>query len=248
MNFCIVTLFPEIMAALHAGIIGKAIQQKLLEIQCVNPRDYTADKHRSVDDAPYGGGPGLVMMAPPLDLALQRARAHIPGAKVVYLSPQGRRFNQALAITAAQAPGWIFLAGRYEGIDQRIIERHVDEEWSIGDYVISGGEFAALVVIDAIARCIPKVVGDAASITEDSFYKGMLKHPQYTRPGNYLGQQVPKVLLQGDHEKIARWRRQHSLAATWLKRPDLLEKKVLSAEEKQWLHQFIEEYERKHDE
>lgn len=245
MRFCVVTLFPEMLEALNFGVIGKAIQKKLIAINSVNPRDYAEDKYKTVDDAPYGGGPGLVMMAKPLHQAISSAKVCAPDAKVVYLSPQGKTFCQAIAKQAAQEPALIMLAGRYEGIDQRMIDRYVDEEWSLGDYIISGGEFAALVMIDAIARCIPNVVGDAESVTEDSFYSGMLKHPQYTRPENYLQYDVPAVLLSGNHQKIARWRKKHSLGNTWLKRPDLLEKKGVSAEEQKLLNEFIEEYKRR---
>lgn len=216
--------------ALKFGIVGRALQKELVEVSCINPRDYTEDKNRTVDDAPFGGGPGMVMMVKPLHRAIEAAKAQLPNAKVIYLSPQGKRFDQQLAKKAALESDLIMIAGRYEGIDQRIIDHCVEEEWSLGDYVISGGEFAALVMVDAIARCIPGVVGDAGSVMEDSFYRGLLKYPQYTRPESYHGWDVPKVLLSGDHQKIARWRKEQSLETTRLKRPDLLE--IINEEKK----------------
>lgn len=209
---------------LKFGIVGKAIQQQLIDVFCINPRDYANDKHKTVDHTVYGGGPGMVMMVKPLHQAILAAKSQLPDAKVIYLSPQGRPFDQTMAKTAAKRSDLIMIAGRYEGIDQRIIDECVDEEWSLGDYVISGGEFAALVMIDAIARCIPGVVGDAGSVIDDSFYHGLLKHPQYTRPESYNGWDVPKVLLSGNHREISRWREERSLEVTRLKRPDLLEK------------------------
>ncbi len=230
--------------SLRFGIMGRAINKQLLAVSCINPRDYTEDKNKSVDDSPFGGGPGMVMMAKPLHQAVLAAKAQRPNAKVIYLSPQGKQFDQALAKKAAEDSDLIMIAGRYDGIDQRIIDECVDEEWSLGDYVISGGELAALVMIDAIARCVPGVVGDAGSVIDDSFYHGLLKHPQYTRPESYNGWKIPKVLLSGNHRKIAEWRKKHSLGTTWLKRPDLLEPNVLrlSEEEKILLNEFIAEY------
>ncbi len=244
MNFTIVTLFPEMQDALRYGIVGRAIQKQLLTVSCVNPRDYTEDKNKTVDDSPVGGGPDMVMMVKPLHQAVLAAKAQQADAKVIYLSPQGKQFDQALAKKAAEGSDLIMIAGRYEGIDQRIIDECVDEEWSLGDYVISGGELAALVMIDAIARCVPGVVGDAGSVTDDSFYHGLLKHPQYTRPESYNGWAVPKVLLGGNHREIAEWRKKHSLGTTWLKRPDLLEPNLLklSKEENVLLNEFIAEY------
>ena len=224
MKFAIITLFPEMLEALKFGIVGRALQKRLVEVSSINPRDYAEDKNRTVDDSPFGGGPGMVMMAKPLHRAIENAKAQLPSAKVIYLSPQGKQFDQTLAKKAAVESDLIMIAGRYEGIDQRIIDECVDEEWSLGDYVISGGEFAALVMIDAIARCIPGVVGDAGSVIDDSFYHGLLKHPQYTRPESYNEWDVPKVLLSGNHREISRWRKEQSLEATRLKRPDLLEK------------------------
>ncbi len=241
MRFCVVTLLPEILAALNAGVIGRAIKNGIIHISHINPRDYADNKHKTVDDTPFGGGPGMLMMTKPLHQAILEARKNIPQGKIIYLSPQGKRFDQALAKHAAQSSDLIMIAGRYEGIDQRIIDEYVDEEWSLGDYVISGGELAALVMIDAIARCVPGVIGDAGSVIDDSFYHGLLKHPQYTRPENYQGRTVPKVLLSGDHKKIARWRKKQSIGITWLKRPDLLDKQALSLEALTLLDEFIKE-------
>lgn len=246
MKVVVITLFPEMLEALKFGIVGKALQKQLITVSCVNPRDYTEDKNKTVDGAPFGGGPGMVMMAKPLHHAINAAKAQLPNAKVIYLSPQGKQFDQALAKKVALESDFIMIAGRYDGIDQRIIDECVDEEWSLGDYVISGGEFAALVMIDAIARCIPGVVGDAGSVIDDSFYHGLLKHPQYTRPHHYNGWDVPGVLLGGNHREIATWRKKHSLGATWLKRPDLLEpdlkEAALSKEAQILLNEFIAEY------
>ena len=236
-----ITLFPEMLNALQFGIVGKALQKHVIEVSCINPRDYTEDKNRAVDDSPFGGGPGMVMMVKPLHQAIIAAKMQLPNAKVIYLSPQGKQFDQAMAKKAALESDVIMIAGRYEGIDQRIIDECVDEEWSLGDYVISGGEFAALVMIDAIARCIPGVVGDAGSVMDDSFYHGLLKHPQYTRPESYNGWDVPKVLLSGNHRDITRWREKQSLGATWIKRPDLLEKIGVSKEAQDLLKEFINE-------
>ncbi|MES2203803.1 MAG: tRNA (guanosine(37)-N1)-methyltransferase TrmD [Pseudomonadota bacterium] len=243
MKFALITLFPEMLDALKFGIVGRALQKHLVEVSWFNPRDYTDDKNRTVDDSPFGGGPGMVMMAKPLHQAIKAAKVQLPNAKVIYLSPQGKQFDQQLAKKAAVASDLIMIAGRYEGIDQRIIDECVDEEWSLGDYVISGGEFAALVMIDAIARCIPGVVGDAGSVIDDSFYHGLLKHPQYTRPESYNGWDVPKVLLSGNHRDIARWREKQSLGATWTKRPDLLKDGALSKEAQGLLEEFINEEE-----
>ena len=215
------------------GVLGRAIKQQQLNLQCFNPRDYTEDKHHTVDDRPYGGGPGMLMKVEPLAKAIMAAReaageasGDVAGkaAKVVYLSPQGRQLNQQLVVnTAEQKNDLILIAGRYEGIDERLIESLVDEEWSIGDYVLSGGEFAALVVVDAITRLIPGVLGDDESAIQDSFMQGLLDCPHYTRPETVDGQEVPDVLLSGDHKAIRRWRLKQSLGRTWLRRPDLLD-------------------------
>lgn len=238
MNITIITLFPESVETMAFGIIGKAIEKGQITIECINPRHFSEDKHKTVDDSPYGGGPGMVMMAEPLAKALKQAKTNNPGSKVVYLSPQGKVLNQALAMQAAKLPGIIFIAGRYEGIDQRVIDLYVDEEWSIGDYVLTGGELAAMVMTDVIARQIPGIVGDFDSVSEDTFYEGLLKHPQYTRPEVFEGNAVPKVLLSGDHQAIKRWRLQQSLGNTWQKRADLLKDKSLSQEELELLNHY----------
>lgn len=220
-------------------MLGRAIKQRQLALKCFNPRDYTEDKHRTVDDRPYGGGPGMLMKVEPLSRAIMAAKAEaardIPGtqAKVVYLSPQGLNVNQQLLIsTAATVESLILIAGRYEGIDERILQSLVDEEWSIGDYVISGGEFAALVVVDAVSRLMPGVLGDDESALQDSFMQGLLDYPHYTRPESHNGQRVPDVLLSGDHQAIQRWRLKQALGRTWQRRPDLL--KAMKADVSRW--------------
>ena len=232
-NITLISLFPElIQQATEFGVLGRAIKQQQLKLQCINPRDYTEDKHHTVDDRPYGGGPGMLMKVEPLAKAIHAARqlaskdSAVKGGavKVVYLSPQGRQLNQPLVVdTAATVDNLILIAGRYEGIDERIIESLVDEEWSIGDYVLSGGEFAALVVIDAVTRLIPGVLGDDESAIQDSFMQGLLDCPHYTRPEIVDGRTVPEVLLSGDHMAIKRWRLKQSLGRTWLRRPELID-------------------------
>ncbi len=235
-NITVITLFPELIQQATAfGVLGRAIKQQQLNLQCFNPRDYTEDKHRTVDDRPYGGGPGMLMKVQPLAKAImaakEKAASEQRNAKVVYLSPQGRQLNQQLVVETAalaemqattQATDLILIAGRYEGIDERLIESLIDEEWSVGDYVLSGGEFAALVVVDAITRLLPGVLGDDESAIQDSFMQGLLDCPHYTRPEVVDGQPVPAVLLSGDHKAIRRWRLKQSLGRTWLRRPDLL--------------------------
>lgn len=238
----IITLFPTMFQALDSGITGRAQREKHLTLQCWNPRDFAKDNHGTVDNPPYGGGPGLVMMAEPLNAAIEAAKKEAPlPPTVVYLSPQGKLFDQDLAKNSVTR-NLILIAGRYEGIDERIIRTTVDEEWSIGNYVLSGGELAAMVVIDAIARFIPGAVGNEQSIHTDSLSRGLLKYPQYTRPEQALGLPVPQVLLSGNHKNIEQWRLKMSLGQTWLKRPDLLEKITLSTEESCLLTEFIEEW------
>jgi tRNA (guanine37-N1)-methyltransferase len=240
MQFSIVTLFPDIFDVLEYGVVGRALERELLTLSRFNPRDYSIDKHRHVDDRPYGGGPGMVMLAEPLAAAITAAKqAMRPQTKVVYLSPQGKPVTQAMAREAHKQASLILVCGRYEGIDERIVSEYVDEEWSIGDYVLSGGEFAALVVIDVISRLIPGVLGHADSAAEDSFAAGLLDCPHYTRPEVFQGQSVPSVLLSGNHAEIARWRMQQSLSRTWQRRPDLLEKLQLTAEQQQLLDEFV---------
>jgi tRNA (guanine37-N1)-methyltransferase len=226
MRIALVTVFPEMLGAVaDFGVTGRAVRDGRLELLTVNPRDFTEDRHRSVDDRPYGGGPGMVMRPEPLAAALHEASQRVgDGAPVIYLSPQGRRFDHQWAQELATQPGLVLLAGRYEGVDERVLERAVDAELSIGDYVLSGGELPAMVVIDAVARLLPGVLGHEASAAEDSFASGLLDCPHYTRPEQYDGLRVPDVLLSGDHEAIRRWRLQQALGRTWERRPDLLER------------------------
>jgi tRNA (guanine37-N1)-methyltransferase len=238
MEIGLITLFPEMFAALNYGVIGRAIKQNIINLQHWNPRDFTTDKHRTVDDRPYGGGPGMLMKAQPLQDAIKAAKNKI-NAKVIYVSPQGKPFNQAAAKKMAGYKGIIFLAGRYEGIDERLIGTDVDEEWSIGDYVLTGGELAVMVMIDAIARLLPNVLGDEQSAEMDSFVDGLLDHPHYTRPEILNGMQVPKVLLSGNHAEITRWRLKQSLGRTWLRRPDLLKKIKLNKLQQTLLEEFM---------
>lgn len=231
-NIALVTLFPEMLAAItQYGITGRAVKRQQVRIQSFNPRDYTEDRHRTVDDRPYGGGPGMVMMAEPLQRAVAQARSWValqpdalPAARVIYLSPQGRRLDQAGVVYLQGLRDLILVAGRYEGVDERFIQAEVDEEWSIGDYVLSGGELPAMVLIDAIARLEPGVLGDSESAVQDSFSDGLLDYPHYTRPEVYQGVPVPNVLLSGHHEEITRWRHRQALQRTAERRPDLLEK------------------------
>jgi tRNA (guanine37-N1)-methyltransferase len=242
MWFGIISLFPEMFSALNVGITGRALKEKLIQLQLWNPRDYATDKHQSVDDRPYGGGPGMVMMAEPLKAAITAAKQVAPKeTSVVYLSPQGTHFNQAAAVDLASRKSLILLAGRYEGIDERTIEQEVDEEWSVGDYILTGGELGAMIMIDVITRLMPGAVGDGDSVTQDSLTSGLLKYPQYTRPEHFGGLAVPDVLLSGHHQQIERWRLKASLGKTWLRRPDLLAKMTLSEEEQELLAEFIEE-------
>ncbi|HEB97682.1 MAG TPA: tRNA (guanosine(37)-N1)-methyltransferase TrmD [Sedimenticola thiotaurini] len=241
MRFDVVTLFPEMFRAMTgSGVTGRAFDRGRAQLVLWNPRDYTHDVHRTVDDRPYGGGPGMVMKIEPLLAAIQAARAAAPTSRVAYLSPQGRRLDQAAAGEMAQRDGMILVAGRYEGIDERIVGRCVDEEWSIGDYVLSGGELPALVLMDAVIRLLPEVLGDAESAQQDSYMDGLLDCPHYTRPEVFDGEAVPAVLLSGDHAAIRRWRLQQSLGRTWLRRPDLLEGRRLSDEEQELLNEFIQ--------
>lgn len=243
MKIDIVSIFPPMFEALTGfGITGRAIENKLLELRVWNPRDFTTDPYRRVDERPYGGGPGMVMMPGPLEQALRAARAGNPQAKVIYLSPQGRRIDQAGVLELAGRPGLILLAGRYEGVDERLIAAEVDEEWSIGDYVLSGGELAAMVIVDAIARQIPGALGHEDSASQDSFAAGLLDCPHYTRPEEYAGRRVPEVLLSGNHAEIRRWRLKQALGRTWERRPDLLEKIELDVEQQKLLDEYRQEH------
>ena len=238
MRFDVITLFPEMFDAIRLGVTGRAIDKGLAELVLWNPRDYTEDVHQTVDDRPYGGGPGMVMKVEPLLAAIQAAKAQSPTSKVIYLSPQGQRFVQATAVAATQTSGIILIAGRYEGIDERVIHSFVDEEWSLGDFVLSGGELPAMVVIDSMIRLLPGALGHAESAEQDSFSDDLLDCPHYTRPENILDQDVPSVLLSGNHEKIWLWRLQQALGRTWLRRPDLLEGRELNKQEQQLLDEF----------
>ena len=245
MRVDVVTLFPDLFEIVtRFGVTGRAVQRGVVELALWNPRDFTTDKHRSVDDRPYGGGPGMVMMVQPLREAIRAARGAAPSSKVLYLSPQGRRLDQAGVRELAGRTGMILVAGRYEGIDQRLIDSEIDEEWSIGDYVLSGGELAAMVVIDAVTRLVPGVLGHDQSAQQDSFTAGLLDHPHYTRPEEIEGMRVPEVLLGGDHAAIARWRLKQALGRTWLQRPDLLELMSLSEQERKSLEEFKSECEK----
>lgn len=240
MKIGVVTLFPEMFDALtQYGVTGRAVERGGLEVRRYNPRRWTTDRHHTVDDKPYGGGPGMVMKVGPLRQAIAAARVELPQAPVALLSPQGKRFDQQAASRFATRSEWILVAGRYEGIDERLIERDIDEQWSIGDYILSGGELAAMVMIDAVARLLPGVLGSPDANAEESFSGGLLEYPQYTRPEEIDGQRVPEVLLSGDHEAIRRWRRQQALARTWERRRDLLDEQTLDAEARQLLNEYL---------
>ncbi|ARD21571.1 MULTISPECIES: tRNA (guanosine(37)-N1)-methyltransferase TrmD [Shewanella] len=237
----VVTLFPEMFRAVtDFGVTGRAVKNGLLELQTWNPRDFTHDRHNTVDDRPYGGGPGMLMMVQPLRDAIHAAKAAAgDGAKVIYLSPQGRKLDQQGVSELSQSSSLVLVCGRYEGVDERIIQSEVDEEWSIGDYVLSGGELPAMTLIDSVARLVPGVLGKQASAEQDSFSDGLLDCPHYTRPENLDGVGVPAVLLSGDHEKIRLWRLQQSLGRTFLRRPELFENLALTGEQKTLLAEFV---------
>ena len=243
MRMGVVSLFPVMLReALMHGVLGRAIERGLLDVECFDPREHTTDVHRSVDDRPYGGGPGMVLMVGPLRAAMRLAGEWVPaGSRRVYLGADGRRFDQALAREACEWPGLILVAGRYEGVDERFIEAETDEQWSIGDYVLSGGELPALVVIDAIARLLPGALGSAESAVQESFSDGLVDWPHYTRPPEEDGRAVPKVLMSGDHGAIQRWRLQQALGRTWLRRLELLERRGMSDDERALLEEFKRE-------
>jgi tRNA (guanine37-N1)-methyltransferase len=240
MRIAVVTLFPEMLReALTHGVVGRAVARDVVEVGYFDPRDYTHDVHRTVDDRPYGGGPGMVLKVEPLRDAVRAARASMPpGTRAVYLGADGARFEQKRAREAAVWPGLILVAGRYEGVDERFLAREIDEEWSIGDYVLTGGELPALVVIDAIARLLPGALGSAESALQESFSDGLVDWPHYTRPVSVDGQDVPEVLASGDHAAIRRWRLKQALGRTWLRRPELLERRGMSSEERALLDEF----------
>jgi tRNA (guanine37-N1)-methyltransferase len=245
MQMQVVTLFPEMVNTVaQYGVVGRAAERGLMTLQCQDPREYTADAHRTVDDRPYGGGPGMVMKFAPAAAAIRAAKAAMPpGSPVVCLSPQGVVFDQAAAKRFAALPGLILLSGRYEGIDERLVESEVDEELSLGDFVLSGGEIAAMAVIDAVVRLLPGVLGDEASAEQDSFMDGLLDHPHYTRPEEVEGLRVPDVLLSGDHARIARWRYQQALGRSFERRPDLVGKLNLNDEQQNLLDDYLKEHE-----
>jgi len=238
----VITLFPEIFSsALEKGVVGRSLKNGLVDYRSWNPRDFTKDKHKTVDERPYGGGPGMVLMYEPVCLAIKKARIEQPNTKVIYLSPQGRKLKQTGVVELSKRQGMILVCGRYEGIDERIIKHEVDEEWSIGDYVLSGGEFAALVLIDGVCRILPGVLGGKNSANEDSFVDGLLDYPHYTRPEDINGFTIPGVLQSGNHEEIRRWRLKQALGKTWRVRPDLIETIELDDEQRILLQEYINE-------
>ncbi|PCJ39006.1 MAG: tRNA (guanosine(37)-N1)-methyltransferase TrmD [Moraxellaceae bacterium] len=251
MKFGIVTLFPEMFSAVtESGVTGRAVKSGLMQLHCTNPRDFTQNVHRTVDDRPYGGGPGMLMIPGPLIEAIEHAKAECSenngsAAKVVYLSPQGKPFDQEAARRFSNEKALVLVAGRYEGIDERIIDAVIDEEWSVGDYVLSGGELPAMIMIDAITRLLPGVLGHRDSAEEDSFTDGLLDCPHYTRPERFLESDVPSVLLSGNHKAIKEWRLMQSLGRTWERRPDLLASKELDAKQQALLDAYKQEKRKK---
>ncbi|TCW29621.1 tRNA (guanosine(37)-N1)-methyltransferase TrmD [Gulbenkiania mobilis] len=247
MQVDVVTLFPEMFGAVtQSGVTRRALEQGLWSFHAWNPRDFTHDNYRRVDDRPFGGGPGMVMLPEPLEKALDAARrrqsaAGVESPRVLYLSPQGAPLTHARAQALAALPGLVLLCGRYEGVDERVIERQVDEEVSIGDYVLSGGELPAMVLMDALVRLLPGALNDAQSASEDSFATGLLDCPHYTRPEEYQGLRVPEVLLSGNHALIARWRLKQALGRTWKRRPELLEGRALTKQESRLLAEYQQE-------
>jgi tRNA (guanine37-N1)-methyltransferase len=240
-RFDVVTLFPEMFAAVtQSGITSRALDAGLWSLTTWNPRDFTADRYRTVDDRPYGGGPGMVMLAEPLERTLDAVRT-AGGGRVVYLSPQGKKLDHRRVMELVKEQAVTLLCGRYEGVDERLLARRVDEEISIGDFVLSGGEVAAMALMDAVVRQLPGAVGDSASVVEESFADGLLDCPQFTRPESYRGERVPEVLMSGHHENIRRWRLKQALGRTWLRRPDLLGVRTLSDEERKLLEEFRQE-------
>lgn len=244
MRIRVVTLFPDMLtAAMAFGVCGRALSRNVAEVGVVNPRDFARDVHRTVDDRPYGGGPGMVLKFEPVRDAIGAARAALPGgARTVFLGPQGRRFDQALARQMTAWPGLILVSGRYEGFDERLVEAEADDEISIGDFVMSGGEVAALAVLDAVIRLLPGALGDDASAEEDSFANHLLDYPHYTRPETVDGMMVPPVLLEGNHEAVRRWRLKQALGRTHERRPELLERRELSEQERELLRQYLAEH------
>lgn len=240
----IVTIFPEMFDAVTRwGITARALERGLLRVDLWNPRDFAGDRHRTVDDRPYGGGPGMVMKGQPLRAAIHAARAAMgEDTRVIYLSPQGRRLDQAGVAELARVRRLLMLCGRYEGVDERLVDSEVDAEWSVGDYVLSGGELAAMVVLDAVTRLLPGALGHEESARQDSFADALLDCPHYTRPEEFAGRRVPAVLLTGDHEAVRRWRLKQALGRTWLRRPDLLARMTLDGEQQRLLDEFVAEH------
>ncbi|MEZ9361034.1 tRNA (guanosine(37)-N1)-methyltransferase TrmD [Vibrio cyclitrophicus] len=240
----VISLFPEMFRSVtDFGVTGQAVKKGLLSIETWTPRDFTHDKHRTVDDRPYGGGPGMLMMVQPLRDAIKTAKQAAPGkTKVIYLSPQGRKLDQKGVEELATNENLLLICGRYEGVDERIIQSEVDEEWSIGDFVMTGGELPAMTLIDSVSRFVPGILGDFASAEEDSFANGLLDCPHYTRPEVLDDKDVPSVLKSGNHKDIRRWRLKQSLGRTWLRRPELLENLALTDEQEQLLAEFIKEH------
>jgi len=243
-RFGVISLFPDLVEpVMELGVVGRAAERGLVELEQLSPREFATDKHRTVDDRPYGGGPGMVLKYEPLRDAVLEMRRRLPaGCREFVLTAQGRRLDQPLARELADGPGLLLVCGRYEGIDERFTDAVVTAELSLGDYVLSGGELAAAVVIDTVTRLLPGVLGDEASHVEDSFTAGLLDCPQYTRPEAADGRAVPQVLLGGDHEAIKRWRLKQALGRTWRRRPELLAKRQLTPEEGRLLEEFKAEW------
>jgi tRNA (guanine37-N1)-methyltransferase len=241
MRFDILTLFPGMFTSpFRESILGKAIERGLIEVRTINIRDFALDKHHVVDDTPYGGGQGMVMKVEPIARAIEGIKSEDLSAWTIYLTPQGKPFDQEDACALSSKAHLILLCGRYEGVDERVRELFADQEISIGDYVLTGGELAALVVIDAVARLLPGVLGSDRSAEEDSFFNSLLEYPQYTRPFDFRGNCVPEVLLSGNHSAIARWRKKEALRRTWVRRPDLLKKAELSDSDRELLQEIID--------
>jgi tRNA (guanine37-N1)-methyltransferase len=242
MKFDILTLFPKMFSSpFQESILGKAVEKGLIQIRTINIRDFTLDKHQVVDDTPYGGGQGMVMKGEPIARAIEWVKSQNPSVWTIFLTPQGKPFNQKMAQELSCRSHLILLCGRYEGIDERVRKLFADEEISIGDYVLTGGELAAMVLMDAVSRLLPGVLGSDRSAEEDSFFQSLLEYPQYTRPPNFRGMDVPEVLLSGNHAAISRWRRTEALRRTWMRRPDLLEKARLSNEDRELLKEIVEQ-------
>ena len=243
-RLAVVALLPELVEPVfRAGVVGRACERGLLSVSLVSPRDFTSDRHRTTDDRPYGGGPGMVLKYEPVRDAIRAARRDLPRLSAEFvLSAKGKSFDQAMARRLAAGSGLLLVAGRYEGIDERIVRGEVSDELSLGDFVLSGGELAAAVVIDAVARLLPGVLGNEESALHDSHMEGLLGHPQYTRPETVDGMRVPDELVGGHHEAIRRWRLKQALGVTWLRRPDLLEKRALTPEEQELLQEFMREH------